>query len=175
MKMIKGAVIVFIGLFIVLTLLSLLIPSTIANAKAVSVHADSIRLFNEISDLKNWNHWHPAFKNDSTVLKLGNVSDKINASATWMQNTKEYKLVIVEKNYPYVKINLQSKGEKDMENILSVMPVMEQGNMQVQWQSVTHLKWYPWEKFSGIFMEKMAGAGNEEALNSLKVFVENTK
>ncbi len=173
MKMIKGALIVFVGLFIVITLISLLIPSTIGNAKAVSVHADSLRLFSEVSDLKNWNHWHPAFKTDSTVLKLGATSDQINSTASWMQNTKEYKLVIVEKKYPYVKINLQSKGEKDMENVFTVMPVMEQGNMQVQWQSITHLKWYPWEKFSGIFIEKMAGAGNEEALNSLKEYVES--
>ena len=54
-----------------------------------------------------------------------------------------------------------------------MFPVQEQGNMQVQWQAVVHLKWYPWEKFSGIFIEKMAGQGYEDALQSLKSYVEN--
>jgi hypothetical protein len=175
MKMIKGIVVVFSGLFIIIALISLLIPNRIVTAKAVSVQADSIKLFNEVSDLKNWQNWHPALKANVADFKFGASTNAVNDMATWSQNGKEYKLVIVEKVYPLVRINLQSKGEKDMENIFTVMPVLEQGNMQVQWQSITNLKWYPWEKFSGIFVEKMAGAGNEAALQSLKEYVENGK
>jgi hypothetical protein len=172
MKMIKGAVIGFVGLFIVVTLISLLIPSKIVTARAVSVQADSLLLFNEVSNLKNWNHWHPVFVNDTTLLKFGNTTSGVNTIASWTQNSKTYKLAIIEQKYPFVKINIQQEGEEDMENIFTIMPVMEQGNMQVQWQAITQLKWYPWEKFSGLFVEKMAGSGNEAALNSLKAFVE---
>jgi hypothetical protein len=172
MRVIKGASIVLIGLFIMITLISLLIPSRIVTASAVSVQADSTRLFNEISELKNWVHWHPAFKNDSALLQFKTSKNELNDIASWQQNGKDYQMLVTEKKYPQVKINIQSKGEKDVENIFTVMPVLEQGNMQVQWQAVTHLKWYPWEKFSGIFLEKMAGAGNEEALKSLKEYVE---
>jgi hypothetical protein len=175
MKLLKGIIVVFTGLFIIVTLISLLIPSRIVTAKAVSVQADSISLFNQVSDLKNWKNWHPAFKSDSTLLKLGISTDKKNDVATWLQNGKQYTLLITEKSYPLVRINVQSVGQKDVENIFTVMPVLEQGNMQVQWQSITNLNWYPWEKFSGIFVEKMAGAGNEGALQSLKNYVENLK
>ena len=44
--------------------------------------------------------------------------------------------------------------------------------MQVEWNAVTRLKWYPWEKFYGIFIEKSSGQGYEDALNSLKTYVE---
>ena len=172
MKMIKGISIVLVGLMIMVTLISLLIPNKIITAKAVSVQADSIKLFNEISELKNWNHWHPAFKNDSALLHFTTSKNELNDIASWEQNGKEYQMIVTEKEYPYVKINIETKGEKNIENIFTVMPVMEQGNMQVQWQSINNLKWYPWEKFSGIFLEKMAGAGNEEALKSLKEYVE---
>jgi hypothetical protein len=173
MKLIKGASIVFIGLFVMVTLISLLIPSRIVTARAVTVQADSIKLFNEISDLKNWKNWHPVFKTDSATLTFSTITNQVNSSITWMQNNKSYKVIIVEKKFPLVKVNLQSDGEKDIENILTLMPVQEQGNMQVQWQSINHLRWYPWEKFAGIFMEKMVGQGNEDALQSLKNFVEN--
>jgi hypothetical protein len=173
MKLIKGAIFVFVGLFVMVTLISLLIPSRIVTARAVTVQVDSIKLFNEISDLKNWKSWHPVFKRDSSSLIFSTVTDQINSTAQWVQNGKTYKVVIVEKKYPLVKINLQREGEKDIENILTLMPVQEQGNMQVQWQAIVNLKWYPWEKFGGIFIEKMAGQGYEDALRSLKNYVEN--
>ena len=173
MKLVKSGIFVCIGLFIMVTLISLLIPSRIVTARAVTVQADSIKLFNEISDVKNWKNWHPVFKTDSTELIFSSITDQINSTATWTQKGRTYKLVIIEKKYPLVKINLQSDGENDIENILTLMPVQEQGNMQVQWQAVVHLKWYPWEKFSGIFIEKMAGQGYEDALQSLKSYVEN--
>jgi Polyketide cyclase / dehydrase and lipid transport len=172
MKLIKGAIFVFVGLFVMVTLISLLIPSRIVTARAVTVQADSTKLFNEISDLKNWKNWHPVFKADSTALSFSPITNQVNSTAEWTQNSKTYKVVIVEKKYPLVKINLQREGEKDIENILTLMPVQEQGNMQVQWQAVVHLRWYPWEKFGGIFIEKMAGQGYEDALQSLKKYVE---
>jgi hypothetical protein len=172
MKLIKGAIFVFVGLFVMVTLISLLIPSRIVTARAVTVQADSTKLFNEISDLKNWKNWHPVFKSDSTLLSFSAITDQVNSSAEWTQKGKTYKLIIVEKKYPLVKINLQSEGENDVENMLTLMPVQEQGNMQVQWQGIVHLKWYPWEKFGGIFIEKMAGQGYEDALQSLKKYIE---
>jgi hypothetical protein len=172
MKLIKGAIFVFVGLFVMVTLISLLIPSRIVTARAVTMQADSIKLFDEISDLKSWKNWHPVFKKDSTLLNFSSITNQVNSTAEWTQKGKTYKLVIVEKKYPLVKINLQAQGENDVENILTLMPVQEQGNMQVQWQAIVHLKWYPWEKFSGIFIEKMAGQVYEDALQSLKKYIE---
>lgn len=173
MKMLKGALFVFVGLFVMMTLISLLIPSKVVIAKATTVQADSVKLFNEISDLKNWKHWHPVFMNDSAGITYSEFTDKIHSFASWTTTGKENKLLISKINYPVVEILLQRAGENDVINIFSVMPVLEQGNMQLQWQSITKLKWYPWEKFSGIFIEKMSGAGYEVALESLKKYLES--
>ncbi len=172
MKMLKGALFVFVGLFALITLMSLLIPSKIVVAKSTTVQADSIKLFREISDLKHWLHWHPVFVNDSASIRFSDVTDQVNARATWNSGGKQTSLVITEKKYPTVTVAMQRAGENDVINILSITPVQEEGNMQVQWQSITKLKWYPWEKFSGIFIEKMAGSGYQVALDSLKLYVE---
>ncbi len=173
MKMLKGALFVFVGLFVMMTLISLLIPSKVVIAKATTVQADSVKLFKEISDLKNWKHWHPVFMNDSIGITYSEITDKVSSFASWTTTGKENKLVIAKISYPVVEILLQRAGENDVVNIFSVMPVLEQGNMQLQWQSITKLKWYPWEKFSGIFIEKMSGAGYEVALESLKKYLES--
>ena len=172
MKMIKGVLFVFAGLFFLITLISLLIPSRIVITRATTVHADSVNLFNEISDLKNWNHWHPVFKNDPAAIHFSPVTNQINSTAEWKALGKINRLIITEVKYPYVKIALQQAGQNDVENILSLLPVHEQGNLQVQWMSITKLNWYPWEKFGGIFIEKMSGGGYESALSSLKDYIE---
>ncbi|MBK7088132.1 MAG: hypothetical protein IPH56_04180 [Chitinophagaceae bacterium] len=54
------------------------------------------------------------------------------------------------------------------------MPLVEnQFGHQVQWRSFTKLKWYPWEKFRGLFLEKMIGESYKAALNALKTKLEN--
>ena len=173
MKVVKGAIVVIIGLFIFLTLISLLIPSSIVTVRAETVQADSIKLYSEIADLKNWKHWHPVFMQDSSKMIFSESSTNVNDHVEWSSNNKKNKIVIAEKKFPYIKLLLQRDGENDMENILTLRQVQEQGNMQVQWTSITKLKWYPWEKFSGIFIEKMSGSGYEAALASLKVYAES--
>ena len=172
MRLIKGVLFVLAGLFIFVTLISLLIPSKIYVARAVAVQGDSLRIFNEISDLRNWKHWHPVFMRDSSSVHFTN--DK-RPAAEWTTGNKINRLIITEKKYPYVKLALQREGENDIANILSLQPVTEQGNMQVQWQSVTYLKWYPWEKFGGIFTEKMTGPGYDIALEGLKKYLQNNQ
>jgi hypothetical protein len=173
MKAVKGAMVVFIGLFIFLTLISILIPSRIVTVRAETVQADSIRLYSEIADLKNWKHWHPVFIQDSAKMNFSESSTNVNDYVEWSSNNKKNKIVIAERKFPFIKLLLQRDGENDMENILTLRQVQEQGNMQVQWTSITKQKWYPWEKFSGIFIEKMSGSGYEAALASLKVYAES--
>ena len=173
MKVVKGALVVFFGLFIFITLISLLIPSRIVTTRAETVQADSLRLYSEIADLKNWKHWHPVFVQDSNKIKFSSSTTNANDYAEWLSNNKKVKIIIADSKFPSIKVLLQSDGENDVENILSLRQVQEQGNMQVQWTSITKLKWYPWEKFSGIFIEKMSGAGFQSALTSLKTYVES--
>jgi hypothetical protein len=169
MKLFRGGLFVFGGLFLLMTLISMLIPSTIMTAKSVTVQCDSTKLFDAVSNLQNWKKWHPVFVTDSNNITIANGT---NAAATWTTNKKVNKLVITKSAYPELDFLLQREGENDMENTIYVNRVEEAGNMQVQWKSVVKLKWYPWEKFAGIFVEKFSGAGYEAALASLKKYVE---
>ena len=81
MKMIKGVLFVFAGLFLLITLISLLIPNRIVITRATTVQADSVKLFNEIADRKNSNHWHPVFKCESTAIHFSPVSSQLGSYA----------------------------------------------------------------------------------------------
>jgi hypothetical protein len=47
------------------------------------------------------------------------------------------------------------------------------GSTEVIWLLEYPLRWYPWERFEGIFMDAMLGALLEQSLNRLKSVAEN--
>ncbi len=175
MRLLKGFALTLLGLSIMVTLVSLLMPSTVSVVRSVVIHATGKNVFDEISDLKNWKHWHPVFINDSSGITISVPSGGVNAMASWSSNAKMNKLVITEVLPNQLKATLMREGENDITNILSVTPVNDSMAVQAEWRVMTKLKWYPWEKFSGIFVDKMTGPGYEAALNNLKDVVENKK
>ena len=56
---------------------------------------------------------------------------------------------------------------------MSILPIMEDDlGYQVQWHSRVKLKWYPWEKFRGLFLEKVIGQAYESTLQNIKKILE---
>ena len=172
MRLIKGFIFVLAGLFIMITLISLLMPSKVMTVRAVVVHGDTHFLISEINDLKKWKDWHPVFMSDSSNVTISNPSTGVNAFATWSTNGKQNKFLITGSGANHIKATLMRNGENDVANIISINPVNDSTAVQVEWRVLTTLKWYPWEKFYGIFIDKLSGLGYEMALNNLKELAE---
>ncbi len=173
MRLIKGFILAISGLFIVITLFSLLMPSKVMTVRTVIIHASADHVFGNISDLKKWKNWHPVFMQDSTTMHYSEPSSGVHAFAEWTSNNKLNKLLITHQLKDQLKATLMRAGENDAENIISVTALKDSNNVQAEWRVLTKLKWYPWEKFSGIFIDKMTGPGYEAALNNLKELIEN--
>ena len=86
---------------------------------------------------------------------------------------KKNKIIINEKKDNKIMVSLIREGENEVFNTISVLPLADSNQVQAEWNVLIKLKWYPWEKFYGIFIEKITGQGYEDALNSLKAYVEN--
>lgn len=175
MKQLKGVVFVLAGLFLMITLVSLLMPSKVMTVRSVVIHSDSKSIISQVNDLSNWKHWHPVFSKDSNAIKISNPSYGVNAYASWNPNGVETKLLITEAGATHIKASIMRPGEKDVINIISVNPVSDSTAMQVEWRALTTLRWYPWEKFYGIFVDKLTGPGYDTALNNLRLFMEEKK
>lgn len=172
--MIKGFLLTILGLFIMITIVSLFIPSKINTVKAEVIHASQEKIYTEISDLQHWKNWQPVFKEEAANIKISEPSFGIGAYAEWKKNDKINRVKITGTGKSFIRFLLIRQGEKDIENMVSIFPVEDSTALQVQWQSITHLRSYPWEKFAGIFIEKMAGPGYEASLKALKDYVENS-
>lgn len=172
-RLFKGFFIVLAGLFIFITILSLFIPSKLMVTRAVVINASAGKVFSEISDLQNWKHWQPVFVNDSAKIKFNSGIDGISNSCEWDSKGKKNEIQFTQKTNNTVSATLKGTGENEVQNTISVLPLADSNQVQVEWNVLIKLKWYPWEKFYGIFIEKITGQGYEDALNSLKTYVEN--
>ena len=173
MRLFKGFFIVLAGLFIFITILSLFIPSKLMVTRAVVINAPADKVFNEISNLQNWKHWQPVFINDSTKITFNTGADGISNYAEWDSKGRINVVEITGKKYNFLSASLKRAGENEVQNTISILPLQDSNRVQVEWNVLIKLKWYPWEKFYGIFIEKITGQGYEDALNSLKTYVEN--
>jgi len=173
MRIFKGFIIVLAGLFIFITIFSLFIPSKIMVTKGVVIHAGAEKVFAEISNLHNWKHWQPVFKADSANIKFETDATGVSNSCTWESKGKKNKFLITSQKDMVVTASLLREGENDILNTIRILPLQDSNEVQAEWNILIKLKWYPWEKFYGIFIEKISGQGYEDALNSLKEYTES--
>lgn len=153
-----------LGLVVLITLISLLFPSKVLVAKSVQISADKAAVINEISNLRNWKNWHPVF--------TANNIDADSASAIWQSNGKENRVELTVVDSASVHFLLKRAGENDIENIITVRPMTNSTQLSVEWLAINKLKWYPWEKFAGIFIDKVSGPGYQQALDNFKKYME---
>ncbi len=173
MRLFKGFFIVLSGLFIFITILSLFIPSRLMVTRAVVINAPADNVFSQVSDLENWKHWQPVFMQDSAGIRFEAGANGISNSCEWESRGKKNKMLITGRSDNAIKASLIREGENDVQNTISILPLADSSRVQVEWSVLIKLKWYPWEKFYGIFIENITGEGYEAALNSLKTYTEN--
>lgn len=172
MKLIKGISFVLAGLFVVITLFSLLMPSTVRMVRSTRVHAPADSVFARISDLKEWKRWHPVFNSSNFNGNWSSPSQGKGAFVRWSSGGKENALTIESDSAHVLEATLQRQSEKPATYYIMVMPVNNPGEVAVEWRTVVKLGWLPWEKFSGMMLDKITGPGYEQALDSLKMICE---
>lgn len=173
MRLFRGFFFVLGGLFVFITILSLFIPSKLMVTRATVIHADAGNVFSQIADLQNWKHWQPVFVSDSANIKFDTDPDGLSSSCEWNSQGRKNSLRITDRRNNAIAATLSREGENDVLNTIKILPLADSSQVQVEWNVLIRLKWYPWEKFYGIFIEKITGEGYEAALNSLKEYAEN--
>jgi hypothetical protein len=173
MRFIKPFIIGIVGLFIVVTLLSLLIPSKIKVSRATVISGTTDKIAAQITDLKNWKNWQPLFKSDLATITFSSPSNTANAYCDITYNNKVTRLQVTSVDSSSIHFLLSAAGEDDIENEIDIIPVIEHNQVQVEWKALTILPWYPWEKFYGIFIDKLTGSGYESSLDGLKSYIES--
>ena len=155
-----------LGVFIVLSLITFLFPNTVITNSSVQIAAPKEKIMAQLNDLNNWKNWQPVFKQNSVVV---NAPD----STIYTLNNKQYLIKILEKDSAMVKWTVSNGKENDIVNYYTVRQLPDNAQWDVEWRSITTLKWSPLQKFSGLFVSSLSQPGMDQALKDLKTFVES--
>jgi hypothetical protein len=173
MRLIKPFLVGVTGLFVVITLMSLLITATPSVSRTVVVNDAAMdKVYNEVADLGNWKHWHPLFASNEATVSYAGITKGEGAACSIKYNNKTTHLLITKADTSSISFTLKADGENDISNQILFTSVTSSSQIRVDWIAKTHLHWYPWEKVYAIFVDKLTGPGYETALNGLKLFIE---
>ncbi|MFT3946125.1 MAG: hypothetical protein QM763_04045 [Agriterribacter sp.] len=172
MRLIKQILIGFTGIGLIIFIISLFLPSHVRVSRSIllSVAKDSVS--NSLSQIKSWQNWNPLlqdktaayhFEGDNTVTWKA-ADNKTNAITLQRVSTDSIIAVITTNN----KQAFQS-GFNVVKNTDNT------GLTKVDWWIMEDLKWYPWEKFYGLFSESLKETYLENSLKTFKLYMEEKK
>ena len=147
----KLVLISIVILFAVLTFVFILFPNHIQVSRIQSVAARQEKIMGIIERTGDWNRWNrfAINANQQHAVTFEIISKTNNAFSTRWTKT----------------------GGRSFTGNFVIMP---SGNENiVQWTLDFPLRWYPWERLSGMFYEKQLGPLMDESLSQLKKLAEH--
>jgi Polyketide cyclase / dehydrase and lipid transport len=165
-KAIKLALISFVILFLLVTVISLFIPSNVRISKALQMNASKEKVMEQVANAANWKNWFPGMDTAQLFYVAGKVEGMV-----LNEKSKRF-LAISERNENGVQAEYKGIKQKKVMTGWNIMPDRD-NTVTVQWYMDFTLRWYPWEKFSSILFEKQYGPQMEQGLSRMKNLVEN--
>ena len=145
-RLFKLGIISFIVFFVLLLLMSLLVPSTIRISRAINIESPKSVIFPHLADTARWREW--------------NEIDVTNIDIT----VRHADSGIIRTNWHYKGRDIQSSFRLEESAGITV----------VQWYFDFRLRWYPWEKFGSITLDKQFGIPMERSLENLQKVITKT-
>jgi hypothetical protein len=154
-QLIKLGLISILFLFLVITGISLLIPSHIRLSKAINMGGTNESILYYVRNKNTWPQWHPAFMQDTSNRNSNMVI------TPRLDNDSE------------VLYQMQLPGKRPIMSGWKVYHHASTDSLTLQWYMDFHLPWYPWQKFGSLLYEGTYGRMMEQGLNNLKKLSNN--
>ena len=165
MRFVRLALLSFIFLFLVIWVLSLFLPSHITLSKAINIKAPADSIAAMVKNPLNWKSWYPGMNNDLPYYENGVLKGMI-VNNSDRQNPVYLKLDKNEGNL--ITALFVGKNMKPGVNTWRVIEHTPTDSLALQWAMEFDLRWYPWEKFASLALEKTYGPKMEQGLIELR-------
>jgi hypothetical protein len=163
MRILKLALISFIVLFALATVISLLLPSSITISRAIDIYSSKDTVYAQINNLEQWKYWIE--NRDSLPVSVNTTSHPTFVLGT----TKAW---ITKSSKDQVATNWQVGKGQILPSEFNFIEQKGSTYITLQWKFVQKVKWYPWEKLASIVSDKILGQFIEASLDNLKRHVE---
>jgi hypothetical protein len=170
MRVIKLAILSFIFLFLLVTTISLFIPSHIRISRATDINSKKQDVMSLISDPLKWKEWYPGADSLDVLYvegkPMGILLDSSDLLGLSIFNINDSIVTVSE---------VGNSSTQRMEMGWKVLSGGNESTVIVQWYMDFKLRWYPWEKFKSLFFENIYGSHMERGLANLKELSEGRR
>jgi len=164
MRIIKLGIISVIFFSILITGISLFFPPHVRISKAIDITASKDSLLIQIGDATHWKNWYPGADTSAYYVVAGKIKGIVTGNNEALSIMEINDSAVLTKNIGPI----SKKGEAGW----NIFPGRNPNSFTVQWYMDFHLRWYPWEKFSSLLLEKRYGLMMEQGLGKLKAILE---
>ncbi|MDQ2753057.1 MAG: hypothetical protein M3R72_08545 [Bacteroidota bacterium] len=170
MKLFKLAIISVVVLFVILTLLGLLLPSTVRVTRNINIHAPFNTLYHYTGDMKNWPLWMENF--DAKTMHFTTSQTQGKGAVTAIG---KFQIYIVKDTNDTIESVWQSNNRTHQLCVFQLQNDTAANTINFNWYFEQKLKWYPWERLPAIANDKVFGPFMEHSLDKLKTLAENNE
>lgn len=167
MKIFKLAIISIVGLFLVITAMSLLLPSTVIISRAININQPFNVVYPLVNNVHQWQKWMDLY--DSSQVKTSGITSGKGASIS----LGDLRIKIFDTTSHSISAYWQTGDNKPLPGKIDVIANDSTGPVTVQWQFTQTVKWYPWQKFATIVSDQALGPTMEKSLDNLKKLAED--
>jgi hypothetical protein len=175
MKALKRVGLLFLSLIILLSLISLLLPSKITVTRSVVLHASAVEVFEQVNTLKNWEKWSPWHQIDpAMLLNYEGPEAGVGAKYSWFSensNVGNGSLIITESK-PLQRIDTLIKFEGQGDGTGYYLFEETPEGTKITWTMIADMGMNPIGKYMGLMMDSMIGSDFEKGLENLRKVVE---
>ncbi|PWU00112.1 MAG: hypothetical protein C5B52_09420 [Bacteroidetes bacterium] len=169
MRLLKPLFIGVLGLTFVVLFISFFLSSTIRISRATIIECKPSKARDTVQDFSSWTRWNP-FLSDSIASNIVNSESKL----SWKYGTgpENSATLLSQKSDSLVyDFKLQGNSNSQMGFVFSRFQ-NDSTKTQAEWWIIEKLHWYPWEKFYGIFADRLRGPVLDTGLSRLKEHLE---
>ncbi|HEY2727538.1 MAG TPA: hypothetical protein VGI61_10230 [Parafilimonas sp.] len=163
MRYLKGFLIGLVVLYIVLTGIGLLMPSSVTVWRSVEIKApvDSVRFYT--NNLANWRYWINGA--DTAYFKQLTAATSEKKSKIILGT---YTITVLNNDPKYIITLWQGESSRQQLSRLELYYNSSTNITLVNWSFQQQLNWYFWERLSAMLLDKVFGPSMEVSLGKLK-------
>jgi hypothetical protein len=169
MRYVKMILTGLVGLSLLAMIFALLMPSSVKISRGVIIDADSAAVEQVLLDADKWNEWVPwLHKKTGLLVQQKGEHGKEGFEMRWqsIEGENSGRITYIGKQPGTLLFSYEFNDMNRSEGGFRIRKIAE-GRTEVQWFMEYPLKWYPWERFYGIFVDGMIGSVFEIGLQEL--------
>ncbi|MFT3751232.1 MAG: hypothetical protein QM768_23170 [Agriterribacter sp.] len=169
MRLIKQILIGFTGIGIIILIISLFLPSHVRVSRSILLSVSKDSVSSSLSQIQTWQNWNPLLQDKTVAYHFSG-----DAKVTWKTGDNKINTIALQQlSADSIIAVITTDNKRVFQSGFNVVNNTDNtGLTKVDWWIMEDLKWYPWEKFYGLFSESLKETYIENSLKSLKQYLE---